>query len=44
MNRKVKGTHKALGRGGRARVTEITIKSKPVRVLPAKQPRQEVKK
>jgi hypothetical protein len=35
--------HKALGRGGRARVTEITIKSKPVRV-PAINPRREVKK
>jgi hypothetical protein len=30
MNKKVK-VHKALGRGVRARVTEITIKSKPVR-------------
>ena len=42
MNKKVK-VHKALGRGDRARVTEITIKSKPVRALAAKQRRQEVK-
>jgi hypothetical protein len=43
MTKKVK-VHKALGRGGRARVTEITIKSKPVRV-PAANPRwREVKK
>jgi hypothetical protein len=41
MMKKTKGVHKSLGRGGRARATEITIKSKPVRVLPAKQPRQE---
>ena len=31
MNKKVK-VHKALGRGGRARVTEITIKSKPIKI------------
>jgi hypothetical protein len=43
MNKKVK-VHKALGRGGRARVTEITIKSKPVRVPAANPRRQEVKK
>jgi hypothetical protein len=33
MKPKTKGVHKVLGRGGRARVTEITIKSKPVRVV-----------
>ena len=42
MNRKIKGVHKSLGRAGRARVTEITIKSKPVRV-PAVNPRREAK-
>jgi hypothetical protein len=31
MNKKAK-VHKALGRGGRARVTEITIKSKPIKI------------
>jgi hypothetical protein len=31
MMKKTKA-HKALGRGGRARVTEITIKSKPVKI------------
>jgi hypothetical protein len=41
--KKTKGTHKALGRGGRARVIEVTVKSKPVRALAAKQRRQEVK-
>jgi hypothetical protein len=30
MSKKLKGTHKALGRGGRARVIEVTIKQ-PVR-------------
>jgi hypothetical protein len=44
MMKKTKGTHKALGRAGRgARVTEITIKSKPVRAVAANQ-RLEVKK
>jgi hypothetical protein len=32
MMKRTKGTHKALGRGGRARVTEITIKSKPIKI------------
>jgi hypothetical protein len=43
MMKKTKGVHKALGRGGRVRVTEITIKSRPVRVPAANQRRQEVK-
>jgi hypothetical protein len=43
MNKKVK-VHKMPGRAGRARVTEITIKSKPVRVAAANLRRQEVKK
>ena len=42
MTKKVK-VHKALGRDGRARVTEITIKSRPVRV-PAANPRREASK
>jgi hypothetical protein len=44
MNKKLKGTPKSLGRGARARVTEITIKSKPVRISAANPRRQEVKK
>jgi hypothetical protein len=42
MNKKTK-VHKALGRAGRARVTEITIKSKPVRALASNQRRPEVR-
>ena len=39
---KSKGVHKALGRGGRARVIEITLKSKPS--APPKPRRKEVSK
>jgi hypothetical protein len=36
---KIKGRHKSLG-GSYARVTEITIKSKPVRKIKAPSPRR----
>jgi hypothetical protein len=39
MNKRVKGTHKALGRGGRACVIEVTLKQ-PVRKTKAPAPRR----
>jgi hypothetical protein len=41
--KKVK-THKARGRGGRARVLEVPVKSKPVRASAANQHRAEVRR
>jgi hypothetical protein len=45
MTKKIKGVHKAFGRGGRAQVIEITVKSirKPARTTAPNMRRSEVR-